>query len=268
MRVPLIAATLLAMTAVTVEGAQVTIEAGQRVTARPPAATTPAGPAPRRDISGVWLGPGPAPELEPTAPMTPKGQALFDAAKPMYGDRAVPVAESNDPLVTCDPLGFPRSVLHELRGMEFIHTPAKTIHLLQYQRVFREIWTDGRALPKDVGGTSAQSLDPRWYGYSIGRWADDYTFVIETVGSPETTWGDEYGHPHGVMGRVEERYRRVDADTIEQTVTINDPEMYTKPFVASRQILKRGKELEEQLCVPSEAAQYLETVAKPAVTGK
>ena len=102
-----------------------------------PAAAKPAGPAPRRDISGVWLGPGPAPELEPTAPMTPKGQALFDAAKPMYGDRAVPVAESNDPLVMCDPLGFPRSVLHELRGMEFIHTPAKTIHLLQYH--FRKI---------------------------------------------------------------------------------------------------------------------------------
>ena len=64
---------------------------------------------------------------------------------------------------------------------------------------------------------------------------------------------------------MDERYRRVDAETIEQTVTINDPEMYTRPFVASRQVLKRGKELEEQLCVPSEALQYLETVAKPAV---
>ena len=265
MRVLLTAAALLTTTAIPIEAAQVTIEAGQRVTTSPQTpATVPAAPAPTRDISGVWLGPGPAPELEPTAPMTPRGQALFDASKPMYGNRAVPVAESNDPLVTCDPLGFPRSVLHELRGMEFVQTPAKTLHLLQYQRVFREIWTDGRALPKDVGGASATSLDPRWYGYSTGRWADDFTFVIETVGAPETTWGDEYGHPHGVGGRVEERYRRVDAATLEQTMTIDDPEMYTKPFVASRQILKRGKELEEQMCVPSEALSYLETVAKPA----
>ena len=265
MRVPLIAAALLTMTVLTTQAAQVTIEAGQRVTSSPATSpTAPAGPAPKRDISGVWLGPGPAPELEPTAPMTPRGQALFDASKPMYGDRAVLVADSNDPLVTCDPLGFPRSVLHELRGMEFIQTPAKTLHLLQYQRVFREIWTDGRALPTEVGGASATSLDPRWYGYSVGRWADDFTFVIDTVGAPETTWGDEYGHPHGLGGRVEERYRRVNADTLEQTVTITDPEMYTKPFVASRQILKRGKELEEQLCVPSEALSYLETVAKPA----
>jgi hypothetical protein len=234
-----------------------TIEARQR-------AATSAAPAPKRDISGVWLGPGPAPPLEPTAPMTSRGQALFDAAKPMYGDRAVPVAESNDPLVTCDPLGFPRSVLHELRGMEFVQTPAKVLHLLQYQRVFREIWIDGRPLPKDVGGTSPQSPDPKWYGYSVGRWTDDFTFVIDTVGAPETMWGDEYGHPHGLGGRVEERYRRLDADTLEQVVTIDDPEMYTTPFVASRQLLTRGKELEEQLCVPSEALQYLETVAKPA----
>jgi hypothetical protein len=229
-------------------------------------AAAPAAPPPKRDISGVWLGPGPAPALEPVAPMTPRGQALFDAARPMYGDRAVPVAESDDPLVTCDPLGFPRSVLHELRGMEFVHTPTKTLHLLQYQRVFREIWTDGRALPKDAGGSSPASPDSRWYGYSVGRWADDFTFVIDTVGAPETTWGDEYGHPHGLNGRVEERYRRTGANTLEQTVTITDPEMYTKPFVASRQLLTRGNELEEQLCVPSEALLYLETVAKPAVT--
>ena len=44
-----------------------------------------------------------------------------------------------------------------------------------------------------VGGTSPQSLDPRWYGYSIGRWADDLTFVIDTVGAPATTWGEKIG---------------------------------------------------------------------------
>ena len=40
--------------------------------------------------------------------------------------------------------------------------------------------------------------------------------------------------------------------------------MYERPFVASQQQLKRGKELTEQLCVPSLASQYLELVAKPA----
>jgi hypothetical protein len=196
--------------------------------------------------------------------MTVRGQALFDAAKPMYGPRAVPVAESNDPLVSCDPLGFPRSLFHERRGMELVQTPNKILQLLQYQRVFREIWTDGRSLPTDVGGTTPQSPDPRWYGYSIGRWVNEYTVVVQTVGAPETSWGDEYGHPHGLGARIEERYRRVDGDTLELVVTIDDPEMYEKPFVASTQMLTRGKELEEQLCIPSEAQQYLEVVAKPA----
>lgn len=255
MRVHLLGLAVVTVSAVMVGAAQ------QRGTdARRPA-------PPRRDVSGVWLGVA-VPALEPTAPMTARGQALFDAAKPMYGPRAVPVAESNDPLVTCDPLGFPRSILHERRGMELVQTPNKIVQLLQYQRVFREIWTDGRSLPTDVGGTGRQSPDPRWYGYSIGRWVDDYTFVVQTVGAPETSWGDEYGHPHGLGARIEERYRRVDSDTLELIVTINDPEMYQKSFVASTQVLTRGKELEEQVCIPSEAQQYLEVVAKPASNRK
>jgi hypothetical protein len=150
-----------------------------------------------------------------------------------------------------------------------VHAPDKIVQLLQYQRVFREIWTDGRRLPTDVGGTSPQSPDPRRYGYSVGRWIDDATFVVETAGAPETSWGDEYGHPHGLGGRVEERYRRRDNDTLELTVTIDDPEMYQKPFVAARHVLKRGtKPLDEQLCVPSEAQAYLETVGRPASRAK
>jgi len=218
---------------------------------------------PRRDLSGVWLG-APVPQLEVPPPMTERGQALFDSAKPMYGSRSVPVVESDDPLVTCDPLGFPRSVLQQTVGMEFVQAPDKVVLLQQYQRVFREIWTDGRPLPPDVGGTSPESPDPRRYGYSIGRWADAATFVVETTGAMETSFGDLYAHPHGLSARIEERYRRVDAGTLELTVTIDDPEMYQKPFVAMKQLLKRGKEFDEQLCVPSEAQRYLEVMAKPA----
>jgi hypothetical protein len=46
--------------------------------------------------------------------------------------------------------------------------------------VAREIWTDGRALPSDP--------DPLWYGYSTGKWVDDFTFVIESTGYDDRTW--------------------------------------------------------------------------------
>ena len=220
-----------------------------------------------QDLSGVWIGPDKT--LEPPAPMTTTGQAFFDAAKPLYGPRSVPVGDSNDPVNTCDPQGFPRILFLRtpLSGMEFVQTQDRVFQFFQYQRVYREIWTDGRSLPAAVGGESPDSPDPRWYGYSIGHWSDDGTFVIETVGAMET-WGDEEGHPHGLGARIEERYRLLDGDTLELIVRIDDPEMYQKPFVASKQVLERGKELSEQLCVPSTAQQYLELIAKPAASAK
>jgi hypothetical protein len=151
--------------------------------------------------------------------------------------------------------------------MEFVQAPGRVLQHFQHQGVRRDIWTDGRPLPTDVGGETPQSPDPRWYGYSIGRWTDDDVFVVETVGATET-WGDEEGHPHGLGARIEERYRLVDRNTLELTVNINDPEMYEKPFLASKQVFKRGKELGEQLCVPSVAQQYLELIAKPAAGAK
>jgi hypothetical protein len=219
------------------------------------------------DLSGVWI--GPATTLQPTASMTARGQALFDATKPLYGPRSVPVAESNDPVNTCDPQGFPRILLlrSPLSGMDLIQTSNRVLQVFYYQRVLRDIWTDGRSLPSDVGGGNPQSPDPRWYGYSTGHWSSDGVFVVETVGAVET-WGDEEGHPHGLGARIEERYRLVDHDSLELVVTVDDKEMFQMPFVASKQVFKRAEELGEQLCVPSVASQYLELIAKPAAAGK
>jgi len=229
--------------------------------AQAPAKT--AAPAPRRDLSGVWSG-GALMQLESFAEMTTWGQKYFDGVKPLFGPRAVPVADSTDPLVTCDPLGFPRNVLYELRNVEFGQLKNKVVQLFQYQRVWREIWTDGRKLPTTVGGDrsgAADAPDPRYYGYAVGEWIDDYTFVVHSTGFHEAAWGDEYGHPRSVNAKVEERYHRIDHDTLELTVTIDDPKAYTKPFVAMKQQLHWNpkQEFEEQLCVPSEAADYLST---------
>jgi len=218
------------------------------------------------DLSGVWV--GPATNLETPTPMTAKGQAIFDASKPLYGPRSVPVAESNDPINSCDPQGFPRILFlrSPLSGMEFIQTANRMLQVFKYGGVFREIWTDGRTLPADVGGPLPQSPDPRWYGYSIGHWSES-TFIVETTGATET-WGDEEGHPHSLGAHIEERYRLVDHDSLELIVKVDDPEMFKGPFVASKQLFKRGKELGEQLCVPSAASQYLELIAKPAAATK
>src|SRR5580658_10197239 len=99
--------------------------------------------------------------------------------------------------------------------MAIVQTPTRMLWWNQFYTVFRTIWTDGRELPKDP--------IPRYYGYSVGRWVDDYTFVVETVGLDERTWLDNAGRPHSSELKVEERYHRIDHDNVELTVTIDDP---------------------------------------------
>jgi hypothetical protein len=130
--------------------------------------------------------------------------------------------------------------------------------LYMFEKRFRTIWTDGRALPKDP--------DPRWYGYSIGRWEDDYTFVVQTIGMDEKTWLDNAGNPHSNDMRVEERYQRVNMGTVELTVTIDDPTAYAKPWVAKNKLPLRlipsNTDLMEMICSATEAQEYKKIMGK------
>ena len=220
------------------------------------------GPAPRRDLTGFWAGLV-VPKLNEVPPLTPWGQEQFRLHKSTW---EFSVAESNDPVKSCDPLGFPRNMLFMTRGIAFTQMPGRLLQLFQYDRLWREIWTDGRELPKNVGGNSADSPDPRWYGYSVGHWEGDYTFVVDTVGSDERSWLDNVGHPHSIDLRVQERYTRVDHNDLEVTITINDPKTYTKPFVITKSSFKwiPRQDFEEQLCVPSEEAEYQKLIGDPA----
>jgi hypothetical protein len=220
------------------------------------------GPAPSRDLTGFWAG-RVAAKINPVPAMTPWGLEQFHSHK---NQGEYPVAESNDPAKSCDPLGFPRNVVFMVRGIAFATMPGRTIEMFQYNRLWREIWTDGRELPKDVGGSAANSPDPRWYAYSIGHWENDNTFVVNSVGSDERTWLDNEGHPHSIDLRVEERYTRADHNNLELTVTIDDPKTYTKPFVITTEKYRwiPQQDFEEQLCVPSEEGAYLKIIGDPA----
>jgi hypothetical protein len=166
----------------------------------------------------------------------------------------------------CDPLGFPRDLVYQTRGSAFAPMPGRMIQLSQFNRVWRDIWTDGRELPKNVGGRTADAPDPRWYGYSVGHWEGDYTFVVDTVGSDERSWLDTAGHPHSIDMRVQERYTRLDHNTLEVAVTIDDPKAYTKPFVITTSRLKwiPDQQVPEEICVPSLMQEYLSIIGDPA----
>jgi hypothetical protein len=195
--------------------------------------------------------------------LTPFGEKLFSLNKP---EPKVGTGHSNDPLNTCDPLGIPRNLEYETRGLAFgTMGPDRILVLHQYQRIWRYVWMDGKhELPKSID--TKDGVPSRWYGYSIGHWDGDYTLVIDTVGSNDQSWIDTSGHPHSVDAHIQERYTRLDHNHIDFTVTVDDPKIYTKPFVLAKNEYRwvPDQESEEQFCVPSEMLQYTNIITQPA----
>jgi hypothetical protein len=218
------------------------------------------GPAPARDLSGAWAGPLNADPGE-VAPLTALGQRRFALNKP---EGKFGTSGSNDPLNTCDPLGFPRNVIFELRGLSFSTMPGKIAILHQYQKVWRDVWMDGRALPKNVDGKGGP--DSRMYGFSVGHWEDDNTLVIDSTGNDDRSWLNNAGYPHSANAHIQERYVRKDHNNLSLTVTVDDPAMYTKPFTLGTTRFRwiPDQQTDEQMCIPSEASVYMDRIALPS----
>lgn len=217
------------------------------------------------DLSGVWMQ-YPQGDLPGTPgmntvnqrfrpPLTAWGQAQLDAAKPLVGPKAVAGVE-NSPTLRCDPDGPPK-ILNHPNPFEIVQIPGRMFMFFEEQHIWRTIWADGRELPKDP--------DLNYLGSAVGRWEGD-TFVVETIGFNDKVWADAYGDPRSEQTRLTERYRRLNHDTLELQVTIDDPKSYTKPWVSPPKLhkLESGWEIAEWFCVAEEDKAYDDVVRKPA----
>jgi hypothetical protein len=241
------------------------------------------GPAPVHDLSGIWepvpgyrdgvFASGPKempsdPAHEALMPYTAEGKKEMASHKAGFGVNIAPIADINDPFDTCDPIGFPRIILFNLRGVQIVQTQTQVLMLYQNTRTFRTIWTDGREIPKDI-------TEPRWFGYSVGKWTDPTTLVVTTSGLTDGTWIDNTGRPHSDQLVVEETYHRVDDLNIELTVKITDPVMYTQPWYALKNFrLGRNApdfDIREMICSVSQQAlfnQLVKTATDPGPDAK
>jgi hypothetical protein len=239
-----------------------------------PKMPNPPGPAPKQDVTGAWVGPQNV-SRDPMPPMTPAGEARFKQNKPYVAggvrEGDVKTFASNDPFIVCDPLGFPRDLLNHAvssrGGMIFQPGQNRMFIMFEQQRVWREIWMDGRALPTNVDAKGAP--DSRYYGYSVGHWDGDNTFVIDNTGFDERAWLDENGHPRSKNARIQERYTRADQYNLNLTATLDDPKFYTKPwvFLKANYYWMKDQDFEETLCIPSEGIEYRDTLARPSGIG-
>jgi len=192
------------------------------------------------DLSGFWM---PADVvrhlLNLAADMKPEDVPLQPWAAALYQERIANNGKEH-PGVSCLPSGIPEK-LNIPDGLKVVHTPDLLVFLYESRTIYRQVFTDGRALPTG-------DVQPTWMGYSVGRWEGD-TLVVDTIGSNGKTWLDMRGLPGTESLHVIERYTRPTIGQIDIDVTIDDPKAYTRPWKVNLQwTLQPDTDLIESIC--------------------
>jgi hypothetical protein len=190
------------------------------------------------DITGIWEPNGLKYLISIAADLKPD-EVPFNRGPRLCTKIAEPTRGRDDPNNKCLPSGVPEkdAVTSPFKIMQF---PGETVILYESRTIFREIFTDGRPLPKDP--------NPTWQGYSIGRWEGD-DFVVETNGLNDKIWMDTNGHPITEAAHITERFRRHDYGDMDTQITIDDPKAYTKPWtITENPHLLADTELLESAC--------------------
>jgi hypothetical protein len=155
---------------------------------------------------------------EPWMPWMPWSAAIYD-----YHSKN---ESKYDPEGYCLPPGGPRMMATPYH-MEIIQLPEHNRMVMIFEgatHIWREIYMDGRKFPE------GDALNPTYLGYSIGRWQDKDTLIVENKGFNENSWLDYFGHPHTDKMEVVERWSRPNKNQLRYEATVTDPGAYTRPF--------------------------------------
>lgn len=148
-----------------------------------------------------------------------------------------------DPGSHCRPAG-PVKMLTTPLFRKFIQTPSMLVILSEVNAAYRQIFLDGRALPKDP--------EPTANGYSTGHWEGD-SLVVETNGLRDGTWLDRSGSPMTAAAHLTERYRRLDYGHLQIDLTVDDPKAYAAPWtIRLTQFIKLDTEMLDYYCLDNE----------------
>jgi hypothetical protein len=190
-----------------------------------------------------------------------KAKAIGDQ---MHGDTS-----PYDPQYDCKPYGVPRGSLRGGGGyaMQIVQN-ADVVAFLYEDRpgpYFRIVYLNGQH-PKD--------LDPSYYGHSVGHWEGD-TLVVDVVGLNDETWlgsgtvGPKLAMMHSDQLHVVERWTRT-GDVMTYEATVEDPVMFTKPWVMTprqTQIAKEGDYIRPTMCLPLDKSHLMRKDETPYSSG-
>jgi hypothetical protein len=145
----------------------------------------------------------------------------------------------DDPMARCLPPGVPRTTTMGLFPMQIVQTPTQIVMLFEVFHVFRVIPLDAKH-PDD--------LESSYMGDSVGHWDGD-TLVVDVTAFNDETWLANTGTFHSDQLHVVEKFKRVDYNTIQYEVTMEDPKVLTKPWISrTNMMLRTGTRLREYEC--------------------
>jgi hypothetical protein len=124
-----------------------------------------------------------------------------------------------DPVSKCYMPGVPRITLLNM-PLQIFQTPKYTLIAYQYIHSYRTIYTNNTP--------HIDGLD-FWLGDSRAHWEGE-TLVVDIADFNDQTWFDAAGDYHSDKLHVVERYTRTGADTLEYEATIEDPDVFTRPW--------------------------------------
>jgi hypothetical protein len=132
----------------------------------------------------------------------------------------------------CKPLGIPQTYITPY-PFQIVHTPKLMVIVYEYPMAVRFVPLDGRAQPVDP--------DPSWMGTSVGRWDGD-ALVIEAIGFNDKT--EVHGFMHTEALRVVERFQKLENGNLQYDVTVEDPNVWVKPWIIRSRTFALRPELE------------------------
>jgi len=132
----------------------------------------------------------------------------------------------------CKPLGIPQTYITPY-PFQMVQTPKFMVIVYEYPMAVRFVPLDGRAQAIDP--------DPSWMGTSVGRWDGD-TLVIDAIGFNDKT--EVHGFMHTESLHVVERFRKLDNGNLQYDVTVDDPNVWEKPWVIPARTFALRPEIE------------------------
>jgi hypothetical protein len=194
--------------------------------------TSPVIAAEPANLEGTWKISAPQSAFKPEGgaiPFTQRGRERYQENKRLQ--KQGKLDEYDYATTRCASPGLPRLMITPER-FRIWQRPGNITFRFEWNRVIRQVDMGGLYPQKRIGGGNGGPNDDTLVGraapISKGKWEGD-TLVLTTEGFADNTLVDNLV-PHGYDMKTVERIRLRDPDTLENRITIEDPEYFTKPW--------------------------------------